>query len=190
VLAVGAVDKDGKRAGFSGTATVGVVAPGVDLISTGAGGTGLVATGTGGGGTSFAAPYVAGVAALVLAYHPGLSPAQVVRRIEATADHPAATLPDAQLGWGIVDPYAAVTAVLPGEAREPVATPTATIVAPAAVVGQVTGPGATLADGLAAAAVLIVLFGLAVGFVGRRGRARGWRPASRPERSTTAGRQA
>jgi type VII secretion-associated serine protease mycosin len=184
VLAVGAVDKDGKRAGFSGTASVGVVAPGVDLISTGAGGTGLVATGTSGGGTSFAAPYVAGVAALVLAYHPGLSPAQVVHRIETTADHPAATLPDTQLGWGVVDPYAAVTAVLPDEAGEPVATRTAAGVAPAVLAGQVSHPGSTVAYGLAAAAVLIVLFGLAVSFVWRRGRARGWRPASRPEQAS------
>ena len=63
-------------------------------------------------GTSYATPVVTGTAALVLAAHPGLSAAQVVSRIEATADAPpGVTVPSPAYGYGIVNPYLAVTAV-------------------------------------------------------------------------------
>jgi membrane-anchored mycosin MYCP len=62
-------------------------------------------------GTSFAAPYVTGAVALVLAAHPELTAAEVRNRIEATADRPPATVPDAHYGYGIVNPYLAVTAI-------------------------------------------------------------------------------
>jgi type VII secretion-associated serine protease mycosin len=113
VLAVGAVGPDGRRTDFSETGTgIAVVAPGKDLLGPGAGGQGLIA---GGSGTSFATPFVTGVAALVRAYRPDLTAAQVLHRIEVTADHPAGPLPDPQYGWGVVNPYQAVTAVLPEE---------------------------------------------------------------------------
>lgn len=67
-------------------------------------------------GTSFAAPYVAGVVALVRARFPRLTARQVMRRLEATAQHP--TGPggrDNQVGYGIVDPVAALTAAIPGQ---------------------------------------------------------------------------
>jgi membrane-anchored mycosin MYCP len=113
VISVGAIGTDGRATNFSSTGTpVSVVAPGSEIVGPGAGGTGLV---VGQQGTSYAAPFVAGVAALIHAYRPQLTPAQVLHRIEATADHPAGALPDAALGYGVVDPYAAVTAVLPEE---------------------------------------------------------------------------
>jgi type VII secretion-associated serine protease mycosin len=122
VLSVGAIGPDGTRATFSETGTgVGVVAPGQDIIGPGAGGPGLVA---GGQGTSYAAAFVSGVAALVRQYRPELSAAQVISRIERTADHPpASTLPDPSLGWGTVNPFAALTAVLPGEPESTTAPP-------------------------------------------------------------------
>ncbi|GAA3965681.1 type VII secretion-associated serine protease mycosin [Gordonia caeni] len=62
-------------------------------------------------GTSYAAAYVSGVAALVRARYPRLSAAQVRERIVRTArggpDH------DAAVGFGVVDPVAALTADLP-----------------------------------------------------------------------------
>ena len=61
-------------------------------------------------GTSFAAAFVSGVVALVRSAHPGLSAAQVVARIEATARGAAG--PDRH---GMVDPVRAVTVVLPAE---------------------------------------------------------------------------
>lgn len=60
-------------------------------------------------GTSFAAPYVSGVAALVRARFPNLSAQQVMRRIVETAHNPARTV-DNQIGFGVVDPYQALTA--------------------------------------------------------------------------------
>src|SRR5581483_8553947 len=138
-----------------------VVAPGSDIIGPGAGGPGLVA---GGQGTSYAAAFVRGIAALVRHYHPERSTAQVISRIERTADHPpASALPDPARGWGTVDPYAALTTVLPGE-------PEATA-APAAgrPVHRLTGPASdhTARDRATAATLLalvatLVTAGLAV----------------------------
>ncbi|MGW2561402.1 type VII secretion-associated serine protease mycosin [Streptomyces sp. NPDC001514] len=114
VLAVAAVGRDDQPAGFSRSGEfVDIAAPGEDILSLGTGGPGYKVD----QGTSFATPYVAGTAALVRARHPHLTVDQVIRRIEATADRPAKRLPDPQVGWGVVNPYLAVTAVLPGEAR-------------------------------------------------------------------------
>jgi membrane-anchored mycosin MYCP len=67
-------------------------------------------------GTSFAAPYVAGVVALVRARFPNLTARQVMRRIEVTAQHPTGVGGrDNQVGYGIVDPVAALTAAIPGQ---------------------------------------------------------------------------
>lgn len=123
VLAVGAIGADGRRTDFSEVGPgIAVVAPGADLLGPGAGGPGLV---TGRSGTSFATPFVTGVAALVRAYRPALTAAQVLHRIEVTADHPAGPLPDAQYGWGVVNPYQAVTEVLPEEYRPAQPSPSA-----------------------------------------------------------------
>ena len=68
-----------------------------------------------GGGTSFAAPYVAGTAALLRAYHPETTPQQVADRINATAGQPPGGR-DAQVGSGTVNPHRAVAALLDGSA--------------------------------------------------------------------------
>jgi subtilisin family serine protease len=175
VIAVGAIGPDGKTTQFSQSGTgVSVVAPGSDIIGPGAGGTGLVA---GEQGTSFAAPFVAGVAALVRAYRPQLTAGQVKHRIEATADHPAMrSLPDPGNGFGVVNPYRAVTAELPEElASGPVQVPAELPAAPAPRRPD-TGPSdraAALTTGLAATAALTIVGAVLVP-VGRRRR---WRPA-------------
>ncbi|WP_437023002.1 S8 family serine peptidase [Streptomyces sp. enrichment culture] len=58
-------------------------------------------------GTSFAAPYVSGVAALIRAKHPDWTYKQVITQIEQTADRTKAGRDDF-VGWGVVDPAAAV----------------------------------------------------------------------------------
>jgi membrane-anchored mycosin MYCP len=113
VIAVGAVDESGQRADFSEIGDyVSLVAPGVDVVSLGPGGPGQWQ----GSGTSYAAPFVSGAAALVRAYHPELTAPQVKHRLEATATRPPTTVPNPGLGWGTVNIMAAVTAVLPEEA--------------------------------------------------------------------------
>jgi len=65
-------------------------------------------------GTSMAAPYVAGTAALVFASHPGITPFQVTRIIESTAYRAATGQPrDSTDGWGQVNPLAAAQAQAP-----------------------------------------------------------------------------
>ncbi|GAA4531792.1 S8 family serine peptidase [Amycolatopsis samaneae] len=174
VIAVGAVDEAGQHAEFSQTGPfVSLVAPGVNVLGLGPGGPGHWQ----GQGTSYSAPFVAGAAALVRAYRPTLSAAQVKHRLLTTAAHPAAQLPDPALGWGTVNPMAAVTAVLPeeGAAGQPAA-----VVPPDA-----RGVGATPRDELGP--VLAVVGVIGAGCVAlaavlltrlyRSGRRRGWRPA-------------
>src|SRR5207247_7362008 len=64
-------------------------------------------------GTSMAAPHVAGVAALILALSPGLTPVQVRSQIERTATHLGSSAFDPQFGWGVVNAGAALGALVP-----------------------------------------------------------------------------
>lgn len=80
-------------------------------------------------GTSFAAAYVSGVAALVRARYPNLSAREVIRRIEQTAHNPAGGV-DNRVGFGVVDPVAALTfdvepgdRVAPGAQTRPLTVP-------------------------------------------------------------------
>ncbi|MFH8726862.1 type VII secretion-associated serine protease mycosin [Streptomyces termitum] len=104
VLAVAASDRNNERAAFSQTGEfVGVAAPGVDMVST---------VPLGGhcadNGTSFSAPYVAGLAALIKAKHPDWTQRQIVAQIEQTAERSVARH-DRLVGWGVVDPVRALT---------------------------------------------------------------------------------
>lgn len=106
------------RAAFSNfNYTVDVLAPGVNILSTVPTGLFKNLRAPGYGyieGTSMAAPYVAGTAALVFAAHPGITPYQVTRIIESTASRAAAGLGrTSSSGWGNVNPAAAVAAVAP-----------------------------------------------------------------------------
>ena len=64
-------------------------------------------------GTSMAAPFVAGTAALVFASHPGITPYQVIRQLENTATRPGGHGRDDRYGYGTVNPIAAVTEPAP-----------------------------------------------------------------------------
>ncbi|WP_225846549.1 type VII secretion-associated serine protease mycosin [Streptomyces sp. HPF1205] len=110
VLAVGASDRNNERADFSQAGTfVDIAAPGVDMVSTVPGGGQCVDQ-----GTSFSAPYVAGVAALIKAKHPRWTPAQITARIEQTAQRTALGRNDF-VGWGVIDPVRAVNDDSPPE---------------------------------------------------------------------------
>lgn len=181
VLAVGAVDQQGKHASFSMAGPhLGLVAPGVNVCSIGPGGPGQWEA----SGTSYAAPFVTGAAALVRAYRPQLTAAQVSHRLRATADRPPANLPSWEYGWGTVNPLAAVTAVLPEEG------PAGAVLAPVPASASFPVPpwqdrASTLLVtlGLIGAAVIVVAVGFAV-MVLPAGRRRRWAPARRLETKT------
>ncbi|MBL1084925.1 type VII secretion-associated serine protease mycosin [Streptomyces actinomycinicus] len=113
VLAVAASDRNNERAPFSQSGDfVGVAAPGVDMIST-VPGNGHCSD----NGTSFSAPYVAGVAALLKEKYPKWTAEQIVAQIEQTAER---SIPgrDRLVGWGVVDPVKALTDVDPAHPVE------------------------------------------------------------------------
>ncbi|WP_448423456.1 type VII secretion-associated serine protease mycosin [Mycolicibacterium porcinum] len=131
VLAVGSAGSDGTASTFSLAGPwVDVAAPGENLVSLHPDGQQLIDTiGRDApiSGTSYAAPVVAGVAALVRARFPQLSAREVMRRIEDTARTPADGW-NPYVGHGVVDALAAVSGSSP-----PVAAPTAPVsIAPAA----------------------------------------------------------
>lgn len=138
VLSVGSLTPDGHPSKFTMAGPwVGIAAPGENIAS--------VSNADGGGlanglpaerqqlvplsGTSYAAGYVSGVAALVRSKYPGLPAAEVVRRLTATA-HNGARDPSNLVGAGSLDPVAALTWQLPADnqpapATKPVALPPA-----------------------------------------------------------------
>jgi membrane-anchored mycosin MYCP len=146
-----------------------IAAPGEDITSVdpGSGGTGLSNRTTENNqtvalqGTSFAAPYVAGVVALVRSKYPNLSARQVMYRIEATAQHPSGPGGrDRQVGFGVIDPVAALTAAIPGQNGVP--TPTdqriGAVLPMAAVKDWTPVRVALIGTGAAVALLLITLF--------------------------------
>ncbi|WP_217199462.1 type VII secretion-associated serine protease mycosin [Streptomyces buecherae] len=103
VLAVASSDRNNERAPFSQRGDfVGVAAPGVDIVSTVPGNGQCVDN-----GTSFSAPYVAGVAALLRAKYPSWKEHEVVAWIKQTANR-SINGRDNNVGWGVVDPVRAL----------------------------------------------------------------------------------
>ncbi|MFI1400875.1 type VII secretion-associated serine protease mycosin [Streptomyces sp. NPDC020681] len=103
VLAVASSDRNNERAVFSQAGEfVGVAAPGVDVVSTVPGNGQCVDN-----GTSFSAPYVAGVAALLRAKYPKWHANEVIAQIEQTAER-SINGKDSFVGWGVIDPVRAL----------------------------------------------------------------------------------
>ena len=168
VLSVGAVAQDGSLASFSDTRTpVSVTAPGVDIASAYPGAY-PNAYSLEDNGTSFATAFVSGVAALVRASHPGLRAAQVVTRIEETADGAAGP----GTGHGLVNPVQAVTAVLPDDGTGAGTAAQHVLVSQPAPADT---RARTVAMAIAAGALGLVLAVLAAAAVIPAGRRRGWR---------------
>lgn len=115
VLTVGSVDPQGAPSRFTLAGPwVDVAAPGEAVVSLDADGEGLVDSFPALDismpivGTSYAAPVVSGIAALVRARSPHLTARQVMQRIKDTAQRPPAGW-DPFVGHGVVDPLAAVS---------------------------------------------------------------------------------
>jgi membrane-anchored mycosin MYCP len=167
VLSVGAVGQSGLTDFSNTTSRVDVSAPGDDIISTS--GDGYVGRLQ---GTSFAAPYVAGIAALIKASKPGITAQQIKNRIIATADGSVGS----GSGNGVVNPFLAVTAIgdfnaSPTPSNRPVAQPI-DIGGPPPIDHRARKIGGLVAAGTLGAALLVV-FGGVVAPIGAR---RGWRP--------------
>ncbi len=135
VLSVGSVGADGQPSQFTMSGPwLGIAAPGEGVMSLSNGDGGGLADGTPDEhgqlramtGTSFAAAFVSGVAALVRSRLPQLTAPQVVERLAATA-HNGARAPSNLVGAGTVDPVAALTwqlsAVPPDTGSKQIAAP-------------------------------------------------------------------
>ncbi|MFL6055262.1 MAG: S8 family serine peptidase [Actinoallomurus sp.] len=171
VISVGAVDRDGKLQDFTDAKSrISVLAPGKAVISTWPGDAYYRDD-----GTSFAAPYVAGTAALIKARFPGLTATQIKHRIEVTAD--GGTLVGS--GHGVINPLRAVTAVLPeedagGRQAPPKAHPVALV--------EPTHPNhftRTMAIAIVGGALGVSTAVAAGGIIIPAGRRRNWRPTRR-----------
>jgi membrane-anchored mycosin MYCP len=123
VLSVAALTRGGRLTNFSVRGPwVGVAAPGTEITTLDPNLDGLISlsetdiaydTRTS-RSTSYAAAYVAGLAALVRDYRPDLDARQVMNRIKYTADHPQGGRND-QVGYGMIRPVEALTATVPDE---------------------------------------------------------------------------
>ncbi|GAT07631.1 alanine and proline rich membrane-anchored mycosin mycP2 [Mycolicibacterium novocastrense] len=129
VLSVGAVDASGAPLDKSMSGPwVAVAAPGTHIMGLSPQGGGPVNAyppskpgdkNTPFWGTSFSAAYVSGLAALVRAKYPELTAHQVINRIVQTAHNPPTGV-DNKVGYGLVDPVAALTFnIPPGERIAP-----------------------------------------------------------------------
>ncbi|ORW29821.1 subtilase [Mycobacterium paraense] len=152
---------------------VGIAAPGENIVS--------VSNRDGGGlanglpddhqqlvalsGTSYAAGYVSGVAALVRSRYPQLTATQVVHRVTATA-HNGARAPSNVVGAGAVDPVAALTWELP--AGSPPAAGARPVAAPPAPAPQDTTPRTVAFAGTAALAVVVAAVAAVVAIVRKK----------------------
>ncbi|MFS8099751.1 S8 family serine peptidase [Lentzea alba] len=155
VLSVAAIGPDGKPEAGAVAGTL--VAPGNLVMGAGPGGGQVVAA-----GPAFAAAHVAAAAALVRAYRPELSTAEVSRLLTETAYR--------QPGSAVVDPLAALTTGLNRGGDSSVGRESV-VVREIPDFGAVRGSALTVAGGV----VLGVCLLAAVAVVVPRGRRRGWR---------------
>ncbi|MGZ4576597.1 MAG: type VII secretion-associated serine protease mycosin [Mycobacterium sp.] len=162
VLSVASLTPDGQPSKFTMAGPwLGIAAPGERIVSIGNADGGGLANGLPDehqqqvalSGTSYAAGYVAGVAALVRSKYPDLNATQVVHRITATA-HNGARAPSNVVGAGSVDPVAALTWQLPA-GNQPPAAPVKPVAVPPATAPRDTTPRTVAMVGTAALAVLV-----------------------------------
>jgi membrane-anchored mycosin MYCP len=137
VLTVGAVDSSGAPMDKLSVAGpwLSIAAPGTDIVGLSPRDDGVINAIDGPdnsllvpAGTSFSTAIVSGVAALVRAKYPQLSAHQIINRLTRTARAPARGV-DNQIGYGVVDPVAALTwdvpdgSVMPKESSSPLKIP-------------------------------------------------------------------
>ncbi|MEU7926491.1 type VII secretion-associated serine protease mycosin [Micromonospora sp. NPDC049801] len=174
VIAVAGVDEQDGHVGTSVSGSyVDVAAPGLNIVGPAPGGAGYLPEPA--GGTSFAAAYVSGTAALVRAAYPDLTPEQVADRLERTADNPPQGR-NAEVGYGVVNPYRAVSSLLGTRTNPPVGA-----LAPPASAADPLSWQRTAAIWAAVVGALLTVLLLITRPIVARGRQRGWRAGRRTD---------
>jgi subtilisin family serine protease len=109
VIAVAATDARDKVFNLSNRGDyITVAAPGVDIIAPAPRGAYQITS-----GTSVAAAYISGLAALLIERKPNLTPSEVRRILQSTARDLGKRGRDDEYGAGLADAYSAVKAVQP-----------------------------------------------------------------------------
>lgn len=138
ILTVSATDANDVLSSSSSTGNnVDLAAPGISIRTTARGGTYAAVS-----GTSFSAPIVAGVAALVMTANPSLTGIEVQDILKRSADDLGASGWDASYGWGRVNAARAV-AMAGGNSNVDSTPPSVSITSPSA--------GTTVAGGISVA---------------------------------------
>lgn len=116
--------------------------------------------------SSYATAYVSGAVALLRQRFPSASPADLTYRLQATASRGTRTVRDDLAGWGVVQPYEAMTAVFDDTVAGPVrpgGAPKASIAPQVSTVDLTPDPDPRAPD---RAAVLWLLLGVGVAVLG------------------------
>ena len=175
VIGVGAIGPNGLRAEYSQHGPyVDIMAAG-DKITVAALHTGQ----TNGDGTSFAAPFVSATAALLKQRFPTLTPAQITHRIIATADPAPGGRHSDEYGYGLLNPYRALTETLGPDVPASPAPVVMHTADPAALALQARrNHSQDMALLVAAIGTGVVALVCILAAVLRRGRRRGWHAAN------------
>lgn len=182
VISVGMVDRNGlppEQSQWYDGFNVTIGAPGVEVLTAAPSGNRGQAWRTA-SGTSFAAPFVTGVVALILSENPELrrkpyTNEVVTQRLTQTADVPVRGVPDPQIGWGVVNPVAAVSEVVSGQSEEPRPTRTPTAAPDPDSLPRPDTTARNIALGVAGFAVAATVLLFVLVRSAPSGRRRGWR---------------
>lgn len=108
VIAVSAIDQNDFKAEFSNYGSyVDFSAPGINIVSSGKDGDYFIAN-----GTSFAAPFVAGVVALMLSDNPELTNEEVIAKLRLQVEDLGEEGWDQYYGWGLANAYSVIPEVI------------------------------------------------------------------------------
>lgn len=170
VIGVASIDRDDAHVSSSSTGThIDVAAPGVRIAGPSPAGGGYLFSEE--GGTSFAAAFVSGVAALIRARDPALTPQQVAERITQTAQHPIDQW-NPEVGYGVVDPARAVGSLRVAPVPREAPAEQVRLRAEPAPADRSLTVAATWIAATGAVTVVVVLTAVPIS---RRGRQRRWR---------------